>query len=61
VQGYLYAHPAPAAEFDHLLGPPPPKPPPTPAGVDTPATVQVANLPLEEEVAAADADNIAVR
>jgi len=62
VQGYLYAHPAPAAEFDHLLGPPPPpKPPPIPPGGATPATVQVANLPLEEEVAAANADNIAVR
>jgi len=62
VQGYLYAHPAPAAEFDHLLGPPPPpKPPPIPPGGATPATVQVANLPLEEVAVDANADNIAVR
>ena len=42
-QGFLYAHPAPAADFDHLLGPSPPSDPtPVAPGAGPAASVEVA-------------------
>ena len=48
-QGFLYAHPAPAADFDHPLGPTPPSDlMPVASGAGPAASVEVANRPPRE-------------